>query len=157
MGSNLGDRKKSLDAAVLYLRTLSPEVRVSSYYATAPVDCPPGSEEFLNAVAEIEFADGVSYLLQRFHEYEREQGRMDVRSHNEPRPIDLDILYAGELEMQTSRLILPHPRLAERLFVLEPLAEIAPERLIPGTGQTAGQLLASCRKKLSDQICRKIE
>jgi len=132
-------------------------VRVSSYYRSSPVDCPPGSGEFLNAVAEMEFADGIFYLLERLQHYEKSRGREEARERNAPRSIDLDILYAADLEMASARLVLPHPRMAERLFVLEPLAELAPELVLPGLSDSVRELLAKCRDTVKDQRCCKIE
>lgn len=157
MGSNLGESREEVFLAMEYLRKLDPGIRCSSLYASSPVDCPEGSPEFINAVVEIEFGDGVMYLLSLLQKYESGRGRPEQRSRNVPRPIDLDILYAGPLEMNTGRLVLPHPRLGERLFVLEPLAEINPELLLPGREKKVSELLEELKRSSHDQVCRKIE
>jgi 2-amino-4-hydroxy-6-hydroxymethyldihydropteridine diphosphokinase len=159
LGSNLGDRRKHLDNAVDFLQGISSEVVLSSYYVSQPVDCPPGSGYFYNAVAQIKYDGELLELLDRFQQYEIDQGRTlkSEREANSPRPIDLDILYAGETLMTSQRLILPHPRLTERLFVLEPMMEISPELILPGTKATLRELLTLCRQKGKDQVCLKIE
>jgi 2-amino-4-hydroxy-6-hydroxymethyldihydropteridine diphosphokinase len=158
IGSNDGDSRLELASAIDFLSALSENPpRVSSFYASSPVDCPPGSREFLNAAAEIECPDGVRYLLTRFKEYEVARGRDLTAARNAPRPIDLDILYAGPMEIQWPDLIIPHPRLRERLFVLEPLAEIVPETFIPGLDKKVKLLLEEARGQYPDQQCRKIE
>jgi 2-amino-4-hydroxy-6-hydroxymethyldihydropteridine diphosphokinase len=155
MGSNEGDREGELRAAAAWLGGLEPGARFSGVYATGPVDCPPGSAEFYNAVAEIEFRDGAAWLLEKCLAYEASRGRKRGIP-NASRPIDLDLLLAGELEMNTSKLRLPHPRLAERLFVLEPLAELAEGVGVPPGGRTVRELLEACRRRHPEQRCQKI-
>jgi 2-amino-4-hydroxy-6-hydroxymethyldihydropteridine diphosphokinase len=159
LGSNLGDRCKHLDDAASFLQNISQLQALSSYYVSQPVDCPPGSDYFYNAVAQIRYEGNLLELLDYFQRYEITQGRelQPERQLNAPRPIDLDILYADETLMAERRLTLPHPRLAERLFVLEPLAEIAPDWTLPGTTLTAGELLEQCRLKFGkEQVCLRI-
>ena len=143
LGSNLGDRLQHLQHAKAYLLSLSPERwhRASPVYETAPVDCPPGSAPFLNAVLELEFTGAPRTLLKKLLAYEVAHGRDRSGGANAPRPIDLDILYFGEQELLTNDLVIPHPRLAERRFVLVPLSTICPARIIKGTGRTVQQLL----------------
>ena len=146
LGSNQGNCHAELDAGVSFLRTLSGDgiVRESPRLETAPVDCPPGSEPFLNAVAEISVDSAAlppSRLLARLQEFERERGRPAEHERNSPRPLDLDILYYGNLVLRTSELTIPHPRAVSRLFVLEPLAVIRPDLVLPGQSQTVLQLL----------------
>lgn len=143
LGSNLGDRLQNLRHAKAFLLSLSTEQwhRASPVYETAPVDCPPGSAAFLNAALEIEFAGTPAAFLKKLQAYEAGQGRDRSAGPNAPRPIDLDILYFGELEVREPGLVIPHPRLAERRFVLVPLSTIAPDRIIKGTGRTVRQLL----------------
>jgi len=114
----------------------------SSLLETAPVDCPPGSPNFVNAVVALEPLPGETpeSLLDRMQALEREFGRVPKTVLNEPRPLDLDLIAFGSERRCTDRLILPHPRAYLRRFVLEPLAEIAPELLLPGHTQTVGQL-----------------
>lgn len=157
LGSNLGDSLAELKRASDFLKFLSPTFFLaSSFYSCSPVDCKEDTPSFLNGVAEIEFSDGLIYLLEKLQTYEAERGRLAVRERNSPRPIDLDILYADELEMQTARLSLPHPRISERLFVLEPLAEIRPELLLPGLNKSVRVLLEEFKRTKHDQVCRKI-
>jgi 2-amino-4-hydroxy-6-hydroxymethyldihydropteridine diphosphokinase len=158
IGSNVGDSREEIRLAFEFLSALSEEPPVfSSLYTSAPVDCPPGSQEFINAAAVIDCRDGVRYLLTRFKEYESGRGRDAQAIRNAPRPIDLDILYAADMEVQLPDLIIPHPRLSERLFVLEPLAEIEPEIVIPGLEKKVKLLLEEARGQYPDQQCRKIE
>jgi 2-amino-4-hydroxy-6-hydroxymethyldihydropteridine diphosphokinase len=143
LGSNLGDRLQHLQHAKAYLLSLSSAQWhcASPVYETAPVDCPAGSETFLNAVVEIEFAGTASALLEKLLTYEIAQGRDRSTGPNAPRNIDLDILYFGEQELRTPDLLIPHPRIAARRFVLVPLSTICPDRIIKGTGRTVRQLL----------------
>lgn len=145
LGSNLGDRADLLRAGRGFLLTLHDEAApplVSGLYETAPVGCPPGSLPFLNAVVEI----GTSYppraLLNRLADFEQSLGRPARRPKNSPRPLDLDILYADDLQVSSDSLTLPHPRIAERRFVLRPLADIRATLILPGDALTIAQHLA---------------
>jgi len=119
------------------------------------VDCPEGSPAFLNQAAEISWNGSLRVLLDRFQDYERQRGRQTVRGRNQPRTLDLDLLYADAHAIRTTRLRLPHPRMGERRFVMEPLAEICPGRRIPGlpgtVKETAAWLIAGGRES-----CRRI-
>jgi 2-amino-4-hydroxy-6-hydroxymethyldihydropteridine diphosphokinase len=132
LGSNLGDRGALLEQGFAFLRSLSVTQHFlsSSIFETEPVDCPPGSPP-LNAVAEIAYAGIPRELLSELQAYELECGRARVRPVNAPRPLDLDILYFGSLVLQEPDLVIPHPRLTQRRFVLQPLAEIRPELVLP--------------------------
>lgn len=143
LGSNVGDRLQHLQHAKNYLLSLSPERwhRASPVYETEPVDCPAGAEKFLNAVLEIEFTGAPRTLLKKLLAYEKAHGRDRAAGPNAPRTIDLDILYFGEKEVLEKDLVIPHPRLAGRRFVLVPLSTICPDRIIKGTGKTVRQLL----------------
>jgi 2-amino-4-hydroxy-6-hydroxymethyldihydropteridine diphosphokinase len=148
LGSNLSDSAAELDAAVIFLRGLSADrpIRESSRFKTEPVDCPPGSGPFLNAVAEIIVDPAVLppvELLKRLQSFERERGRPRGHERNSPRPLDLDIIYYGDLVMQTHELTIPHPRAISRRFVLEPLAQLRPAWILPGQSKTVDELLAS--------------
>jgi 2-amino-4-hydroxy-6-hydroxymethyldihydropteridine diphosphokinase len=146
LGSNLGDRLAHLRAARQLLLTLheGPEfAAVSPVYETTPVGCPPDSPAFLNAVIEITTALDPATLLDRLATLERDLGRAANRTRNSPRPLDLDILYAGDIAIQTPALTVPHPRLAQRRFVLQPLSDIRPHLVLPGQSRTIAQLLAA--------------
>ncbi|MDR1145252.1 MAG: 2-amino-4-hydroxy-6-hydroxymethyldihydropteridine diphosphokinase [Verrucomicrobiales bacterium] len=159
LGSNLGNRRKHLDDAVDFLQTIAPLAALSSYYVSQPVDCPPGAGYFYNAVAQFRYEDDLPGLLERLQRYEITRGRSlpSERGFNVPRPIDLDILYADGTLVAEPRLTLPHPRLTERLFVLEPLVEIAPDWILPGSELTALELLTRCRQKFGkQQVCLRI-
>lgn len=145
IGSNLGDRAANVREAIQRLQQLSvPErsVLVSSVFQTEPRFCPADSPLFLNAVVEIEWDGEPLDLLEITRGIERELGRSQGGERNSPREIDLDLLYFGDRLMEEQELTLPHPRLVERRFVLEPLAEIRPDLILPGMTQTIGWLLA---------------
>jgi 2-amino-4-hydroxy-6-hydroxymethyldihydropteridine diphosphokinase len=143
LGSNVGDRLQNLQHAKRNLLSLSPEQwhAQSPVYETEPVGCPAGAAKFLNAVLEIEFTGAPATLLKKLLAYEKAHGRDRSAGVNAPRTIDLDILYFGEQEMLTKDLVIPHPRMAERRFVLLPLSTIRPDMIIKGTGKTVRQLL----------------
>ena len=144
LGSNLGDRWATLAAAVRRLRA-EPGLRVvesSAFYETAPVNCPPGSGEFLNAVAAAETDRSPHDLLQLLLRIERQFGR--VRSEpNSPRTLDLDLILYSDFVIDTPDLTLPHPRMHQRAFVLAPLAEVAPDAVHPVLKKTARELLGA--------------
>jgi 2-amino-4-hydroxy-6-hydroxymethyldihydropteridine diphosphokinase len=143
-GSNVGNRLESLRRARISLLAsplLAPPILASSVYLTSPVDCPPGSEPFLNAVLEAELTGEPTALLRDLRACEEGFGRPARSGRNAPRTIDLDLLYAGDLELQTDGLILPHPRIGQRRFVLAPLAEIRPGLILPGDTETVARLL----------------
>jgi 2-amino-4-hydroxy-6-hydroxymethyldihydropteridine diphosphokinase len=141
LGANLGDRHENLREAVRRLRKLGRVTAVSSLYETAPVgyvDQPP----FLNAVVGLETRHGPQELMAALLAIERDLGR--TRSFQDaPRTLDLDLLLYGEATFATQDLTVPHPRLHERLFVLEPLAEIAPDAWHPCLNESALALLAA--------------
>ena len=138
LGSNLGDRRAALDGA---LALLEPR-RVSRIVETAPWGL-PDQPPFLNAVAEIETKLPPRALLDRLLDVERHFGRRrDVRWG--PRTLDLDLLLYGDRRVSEEGLDVPHPRLAERRFVLEGLAELCPDRAVPGLDRTVRQLLEAC-------------
>ena len=143
LGANVGDRLLQMQHARKYLRSLSQDqwLQASPVYATAPVQCPPGSPAFLNAVVEIEYAGAPRTLLKEIAAYETAQGRDRSAGQNGPRSIDIDILYFGDQAVCEKDLIIPHPRIADRRFVLVPLATICPDRVVNGTGRTVRGLL----------------
>jgi 3-oxoacyl-[acyl-carrier protein] reductase len=143
LGSNLGDRQAHLDLGILRLRA-EPGVtvcRVSSYYETAPVGGPAGQNAYLNAAVAVDTFFTPELLLQRLLDIEQSLGR--VRGErNAPRTLDLDVLLFDDIVRSSPDPILPHPRMHERRFVLEPLAEIAPDAVHPVVRQTIAELLA---------------
>lgn len=145
LGSNLGDRQSHLRAAHDFLATMHAGTEppaVSALYETDPVDCPPGSAPFLNAVVEILTSLPPEDLLARIGAFERQLGRKVLRERNAPRPIDIDILYAGNRTICSAKLVVPHPRLTQRRFVLQPLADIRPDLVLPGETRCVADLLA---------------
>jgi 2-amino-4-hydroxy-6-hydroxymethyldihydropteridine diphosphokinase len=143
LGSNLGDRRETLSRALERLGAR----RVSTIVETEPwgvVDQP----RFLNAVAEIETDLEPPALLDRLLEIERELGRVRRQKWG-PRTVDLDLLLYGDRRIVSPVLTVPHPRLHQRLFVLEGLAELCPDRAVPGFGRTVRELLDACRGAVS--------
>ncbi len=144
LGSNLGNRATHLDSAISAIRQLADPTGpflISSFRETSPVDCPPDSPTFLNAAIEIEWNASPHELLERLQSIERAQGRPKIRPINSPRPLDLDLLYCGDHVIKDETLTLPHPRLTERTFVLEPLAELNPNLFLPNHTESIAELL----------------
>lgn len=143
LGSNLGDRDDFLRRALAALRqTEGIEVtRVSPLYETRPVGGPSDQGQYLNAVAEVQSERGPYDLLALLLHIEQQLGR-ERRVKDGPRTIDLDLILYGDLVHEDARLIVPHPRLHERLFVLQPLALLAPGLLHPVLKRTIADLLA---------------
>lgn len=129
LGSNLGDRLANLSIAVRRLEPVrsSDHFLVSSVYETDPVGCPPGSPSFYNATIEIETELTPLALLEETQRLEIQMGREEDHEKNAPRPIDIDLLYYGDLVVDSPDLALPHPRMYQREFVLRPLREIRPD------------------------------
>ena len=141
IGSNLGNRAANLRMALRYLPLLARVEEVSSLYETAPL----GGEEqppFYNAVCRIDTVLGPEALLRHLKQIEFEIGRRPGPRWG-PRPIDLDILLCGDRVLERGGLIVPHPLLAERAFVLVPLVELAPDLRHPVLGKPVGELLSA--------------
>ena len=142
LGSNLGDRAANLREGLKRLEAAEIHIlRQSAIYETEPQDLPQ-QPWFLNLVVEAETRLFPVQLLARIQDVERDMGRRRVTPKG-PRTIDIDILIYGSFVIQTRPLQVPHPRLTRRRFVLEPLAEIAPELRHPVSGQTIRELLAA--------------
>jgi 2-amino-4-hydroxy-6-hydroxymethyldihydropteridine diphosphokinase len=138
LGSNLGERLTSLQGAVHAIAD-TPDVwvtEVSPVYETEPVDCPPGSDTFLNAVVLIDTTLAASRLLDRAHAIEDAFGReRDPEvGHNAPRTLDVDVIVVGDRRADDEYLTLPHPRAAERAFVLQPWYDVEPDAVLPDHG-----------------------
>ena len=147
IGSNLGDREAALREAVAALGPAGVRVlRVSSVYETEPVDV-PGQPWFLNIAVEAETDLFAKQLLARTQSIEREMGRVRTRPKG-PRTIDIDILLYGTAVIESPDLTIPHPRMANRRFVLEPLAELAPDLRHPVTGITVREMLAEVQEQV---------
>jgi 2-amino-4-hydroxy-6-hydroxymethyldihydropteridine diphosphokinase len=141
LGSNVGDRHAHLRAAVTALRDHGVEVEaISSVYETEPVGEVLDQPEFLNAVVRIRTRLEPEQLLDLCKAIEVEQGRMLGGQRHGPRPLDLDLLLVGDLELESARLTLPHPQVTDRRFVLEPLLEVDPELTLPDGTSLADRL-----------------
>jgi 2-amino-4-hydroxy-6-hydroxymethyldihydropteridine diphosphokinase len=149
LGSNLGDRASHLRAAVEGLEAAA-DVHVtacSPVYETSAHTTDPDEEQppFLNAVVEADVACTPGQLLRIAQRLEREEGRAADRERWAPRPLDVDLLMVGDLTRRSDDLTLPHPRLAERRFVLRPWADLAPTVTVPPPFDvTVRDLLAAC-------------
>ena len=133
LGSNVGDRWTYLREAVGRLPDV---VAVSPVYETEPVGGPPGQGPFLNAVVELDTDLSPRDLLELAHRLEAAAGRRRVEHHG-PRTLDVDVLLVGDLVVEEPDLVVPHPRMYERHFVLRPLADLAPELVPEGAEQRA--------------------
>jgi len=152
LGANLGDPVRQVLGAVQELeRRLGGQGwYASSLWRSRPLNCPPGSPDFVNAVIACAFPEvsewasphGMITMLQAL---ERASGRLDGRQRNAPRPLDLDLLLYGDCLSDSPECLLPHPRALERRFVLEPAAEVAPDWIWPGTGQSIRALRDALR------------
>lgn len=150
LGSNAGDREAELQSAVARLASKQFEIlHISSVYETAPMYFRE-QENFLNMVVEGRTTLPPTDLLQRVLDIEQEMGRRRTVP-NGPRLIDIDVLFFGECLVDTPQLRVPHPKLQERRFVLEPLVEIAPDLKHPVTGESMRALLAAA----PDEFVRK--
>ena len=141
IGSNLDNRRAAIERAVERMGAL-PRTHVTARAAireTAPAGGPP-QPDYLNTVVALETALEPAALLEALQRIEDALGRVRAERWG-PRPIDLDILLFGDRRVDTPALTVPHPRLFERRFVLEPLAELAPDRIPPGCGRSLRQYL----------------
>lgn len=156
-GSNLGDSPKIISAAMTRLQGFSHEpILKSSLWQTSPVDCPPDSLKFINAIVGLipNKDETPESLLKKLRVLEKEFGRAEKKILNEPRPLDLDLIAFGNETRQTPDLVLPHPRAHLRKFVLQPLSEIAPDLVLAGQGRTVSELLAGLS---SDETIEKVK
>jgi 2-amino-4-hydroxy-6-hydroxymethyldihydropteridine diphosphokinase len=142
LGSNCGDRRAHLDYAVSTLRTLLANLAVSRYYDTIPVGVSGPQALFLNAAVVGDTVMSARALLDALLAIEHERGR-ERPYPNAPRTLDLDVILFGDAILEEPGLRVPHPRFRERRFVLQPLAEVAPDLRDPVSGKTIADLLAS--------------
>ena len=142
LGSNCGDRRAHLDYAVSTLRTLLTNLTVSRYYETIPVGVSGPQALFLNAAAVGDTTMSARALLDALLAIEHERGRERPYA-NAPRTLDLDVILFGDAIVEEPGLKVPHPRFRGRRFVLQPLAEIAPDLRDPVSGKTIAELFAA--------------
>ncbi|MEQ1858378.1 MAG: 2-amino-4-hydroxy-6-hydroxymethyldihydropteridine diphosphokinase [Chthoniobacteraceae bacterium] len=145
LGSNVGDRIEHLRSAreaVLAIAGVDDPILCSPIYETEPVGTEPHAGSFFNAVIDVGFVGEPLTLLDALQQIEAAHGRPSKRPRNAPRTLDLDILYLGNLVLSNEEVVIPHPRLHQRRFVLAPLADIRPELVLPGQQRSIGQLLA---------------
>ena len=151
LGANIGEPRRQLRAALEELNGL-PETRraaSSSFYRSAPLGNVQ-QPEFMNAVVQLDTSLSPEALLDGLQEIERRHGR-ERPFPGAPRTLDLDLLLYGSRSIDVPGLTVPHPRMHERAFVLEPLIEIAPDIAVPGRG-AARELLAACRDQYVERI-----
>jgi 2-amino-4-hydroxy-6-hydroxymethyldihydropteridine diphosphokinase len=144
LGSNLGERLANLRNAQKDIAALSgalPPMRSSGIYETEPVGCEKGAAKFLNAAIEFGYEGEALDLMHKLAAIEKLLGRPSAHPKNVSRPIDLDLLYFGDLEIETADLHLPHPRITEREFVLRPLSDIRPDLILPKQSEPVSVLL----------------
>jgi len=157
LGSNLGDSVQIIRQAMDRLEALStrPLLR-SSLWLTSPVDCAPGTPPFVNAVVGLSPRPGETpeSLLAALQLIERQFGRPAQYRRHEPRVLDLDLLAFGAMVRSDPTLTLPHPRAHQRRFVLAPLAEIAPDLVLPGQDRTVRELL---EQLASDEVVQRLD
>jgi 2-amino-4-hydroxy-6-hydroxymethyldihydropteridine diphosphokinase len=152
IGSNVGDREANCRKAIELLAEAGRVISVSSLYYTEPVGYKE-QEDFINAVVSLETDLSARELLDACHAIEDRLGRKRTLRWG-PRTIDLDILLHGDLMMSQPDLVIPHPLMATRKFVLAPLAEIAPEVVHPVLRKTAAQLLHELKDAYTVMKCK---
>lgn len=147
LGSNLGNRMVNLRAARRAVVDLvgDKNLLASPVYETEPVGCEPGAGKFLNTVLEIEYDGDPTELLDHMIKIEESLGRKRDHVSNVSRKIDIDLLYAGDLSVENEKLHLPHPRMHLRRFVLQPLADIRPDLILPEQTKPVRELLAELK------------
>ncbi|MEO6183461.1 MAG: 2-amino-4-hydroxy-6-hydroxymethyldihydropteridine diphosphokinase [Verrucomicrobiota bacterium] len=157
LGSNLGNSRRIICEVIERLQKLSSTpLNKSSLWKTTPVDCPPDSPQFINAVVSfVPFPNETpESLLEKLQQLEKELGRQPKKILNEARPLDLDLIAFGNETRFSEKLILPHPRAHERRFVLQPLNEIAPDLVLPGQVKPISKLLDALTTK---EVLQRIE
>ena len=152
LGGNIGFTKKYCDMAITALIEAGlTHMKFSKLYITEPVDCEPGMPDFTNAALTGMWPHSLEALHDLCLELEKQSGRPEQHKFNAARTLDIDIIFFGNLECKTERLIIPHIEAENRLFVLEPLAEIAGDWIFPGKNRTVAEQLALLRKRLANE------
>jgi 2-amino-4-hydroxy-6-hydroxymethyldihydropteridine diphosphokinase len=144
LGSNLGDSRELVQRAISKLKEFSDEpILQSSLWLTEPVDCPPGSQPFINAIVALKLRadESADSLLAKLQVLEKEFGRQTKKVLNEARLMDLDLITFRHEVRKSRTLVLPHPRAHLRRFVLEPMREICPKFALPGKKKSVENLL----------------
>ena len=140
MGSNLGDPRREVRRAIAELAKWGP-LRASSLWRTEPLGGDPDQPWYVNAVVELELGGDPFQCLARLRALERAAGRPDARPRFAPRVLDLDLLLFGDAVVKTPGLVVPHPGLTRRRFVLAPLCELSPALVAPGETRSVAALL----------------
>lgn len=158
LGSNRGDlvanmreaKRRILDAPDVTFVAQSP------LYETEPVGVSPeyADLKFMNAVLVVESKRTAAEWLEVLHRIEDDMGRRRTDDRNAPRPIDVDILYAGEECIDRGDLVVPHPRWAQRRFVVQPLADVRPDLVLPGAGKRVREILAGLQGEAVTEFAR---
>jgi 2-amino-4-hydroxy-6-hydroxymethyldihydropteridine diphosphokinase len=143
LGSNLGDRVAHLNHAIARLQSVLRDVKVSRFRETVPVGVQGPQPLYLNAAAAGSTTLSPRAVLEALLAIERERGR-ERPAPRAARTLDLDLILYGEVVLDAPDLVIPHPRFRDRRFVLEPLAEVAPDLVDPVTGKSVRELLAAC-------------
>ncbi len=141
LGSNKGDRHKFIRRGIAFLSKLGKITSESSIYETSPVGMGDHANYFMNSVIVLESSIEPYDLLNSIKQFERNTGRNLVNSHLQPRKIDIDILFADDLRINSPILTIPHPEIEKRRFILEPLSEIIPDFTHPVSGLSIRELL----------------
>jgi len=155
LGSNLGDRRANLAEALKQLQSYVILDVLSTVYETEPAYV-TDQPNFYNMVLRGTTTLSPQALLHRLKSIEQDLGRQQTVRYG-PRPIDIDILLYGEMQLTTPDLVIPHPRMTERAFVLIPLAQIAPDLIIPGQWETVKQLAERLDTTAQGQVVQVIE
>ncbi len=144
LGSNEGDRMAHLRAALVWCEAVAEgPVRASTVYETDPVGCAPGTPPFLNAAVVFEVRGEARALFAAMRAFERRRGRPASYPRNAPRPLDMDLLLFGDVRLDRGEVLLPHPRMYSRVFVLRPLCELEPAWVPVGADRTLKDFLDS--------------
>ena len=154
MGGNVGNTRRAFRFAAQRIFPFLRDPKISPLYRTSPVGGPSDQPDFLNAVMSGRTSLPAETLLTLLRKSEIAAGRKRGGPRNAPRPLDLDLLLYGNQRIATRRLTVPHPRMTSRLFVLAPLADVAPRRVVPGTKKTVARFLEEARWRSTESVRR---